>query len=159
MIDISLHNLNSNMKKNHMKLKFMKRIWCKSLKISFLVTDRGLVEILRLHGKWKNEKTKNIVLFQNQLWRELCFWKCKISLHLRVLEFQQQEQTKKCKQNCSKNLVFLALLVWIALSKLFLRSEYDWNVYTKCLWRQFIFFNHSCTIIVQKIMQKVWWNT
>ena len=36
------------------------------LKIStnfLFVTDKGLVEIISLHRKWKNEKTKNIVLF------------------------------------------------------------------------------------------------
>ena len=52
--------------------------------------------------------TKNIVLFQNQLRRELCFWKYKISLHFRVLEFQQQEITKKWKKDFVKNLDFLA---------------------------------------------------
>ena len=130
-IDIFLPKLHTNMKKNKIKLTPMKKIWCKLLKISFLVTDRGLVEILRLHRKWKNEKTKNIVLFQNRLRRELCFWKCKISLHLRVLEFQRQEQTKKCKLNFIKNLDFLVFLMWIALSKLLLRSEYDRNIYTK----------------------------
>ena len=39
------------------------------LKIStnfFFVTDKGLVEIISLHRKWKNEKTKNIVLFPNR---------------------------------------------------------------------------------------------
>ena len=39
------------------------------LKIStniFFVTDKGLVEIISLHRKWKNEKTKNIVLFLNR---------------------------------------------------------------------------------------------
>ena len=39
------------------------------LKIStnfFFVTDKGLVEIMSLHRKWKNEKTKNIVLFPNR---------------------------------------------------------------------------------------------
>ena len=40
-----------------------------------------------------------------------------------------------------------------------MRSECDRNVNTKCFLRQFIFKNHSCTIIVQKLMQKVWWNT
>ena len=32
----------------------------------FFVTDKGLVEIISLHRKWKNEKTKNIVLFPNR---------------------------------------------------------------------------------------------
>ena len=39
------------------------------LKIStnfFFVTDKGLVEIISLRRKWKNEKTKNIVLFPNR---------------------------------------------------------------------------------------------
>ena len=31
---------------------------------SLLVTDRGVVKILRLHRKGKNEKMENIVLFQ-----------------------------------------------------------------------------------------------
>ena len=46
----------------------------KLLKISenlFLVSDRGMVEILRLHRKGKNEKMENIVLFQIRLRREL----------------------------------------------------------------------------------------
>ena len=45
------------------------------------VSDQGEVEIISLHRKWKNEKTKNIVLLENHLQRELYFWKCKISLH------------------------------------------------------------------------------
>ena len=80
MIDILLHNLHSNMRKNQMKLQIMKKTYCQLLKISFVVTDRGLVEILRLHRKWKNKKmkkTKNIVLFQNRLRRELFFWNAK----------------------------------------------------------------------------------
>ena len=39
------------------------------LKVStkiFFVTDKGLVEIISLHRKWKNEKTKNIVPFPNR---------------------------------------------------------------------------------------------
>ena len=43
MIDIFLHYLHANMKMNQMKLEIMKKIKGKLLKISFLVTDRGLV--------------------------------------------------------------------------------------------------------------------
>ena len=74
------------------------------------VNWQGVVEILNLHRKWKNEKMKNIVLFQIRLQRELCFWKCKILLHLRVLEFQPQKKKKKCKQNFIKTLIFLPYL-------------------------------------------------
>ena len=62
------------------------------------VNWQGVVEILNLHRKWKNEKIENIVLFQIQLQRKLFFWKSKILLHLRVLEFQPQSKKKKCKQ-------------------------------------------------------------
>ena len=76
-----------------------------------MVTDRGLVEILNLHRKWKNEKTKNIVLLPNRLQRQLCFSKYKISLCLAFLEFRPQKMKKKtellkkisfsCETHCS----------------------------------------------------------
>ena len=53
--------------------KINKENYWKFLRISLLVTDRGMVEILRLHRKGKNEKMENIVLFQIRLRRELCF--------------------------------------------------------------------------------------
>ena len=113
-------------------LLLWKNYW-KFLLISFLVTDRGLVEILNLHRKWKSEKTKNIVLFLNRLQRELCFSKCKSSLCLAYSEFRPQEIRKNCQQKFSKNIIFLLVFMQIAYFKLHSRSEYDRNVNTKCL--------------------------
>ena len=79
-----------------------KKLFWKFVLISFLVTDRRLVEILSLHRKWKNEKTKNIVLFPNRLQRELCFSKCKISLCLAFLEFRPQKMKKSVSRNSLK---------------------------------------------------------
>ena len=107
---------------------FLKKNSWKFLLISFLVTDRGLVEILNLHRKWKNEKTKNIVLFLNRLQRELCFSKCKISLCLAYLEFRPQKMKKNCKQKFTKNIIFLLVFMRIAWFKLHSRSEYGENV-------------------------------
>ena len=115
-----------------------KKLFWKFVLISFLVTDKGLVEILNLHRKWKNEKTKNIVLFPNRLQRELCFSKCKISLYLAFLEFQPQKMKKKCKQKITKNIIFLLVFMWIAWFKLHFQSEYDKNVCAKYPKRQFV---------------------
>ena len=104
------------------------------LKIStnfFFVTDKGLVEIISLHRKWKNEKTKNIVLFPNRLQRELCFSKCKISLCLAFLEFRPQKMKKSVSRKSLKIIIFLLVFMWIAWFKLHFKSEYDKNVCTK----------------------------
>ena len=108
-----------------------KKMFWKFVLIWFLVTDRGLVEILNLHRKWKKEKTKNIVLFPNRLQRELCFSKCKISLYLAFLEFQPQKMKKSVSRKSLKIIIFLLVFMWIAWFKLHFKSEYDKNVCTK----------------------------
>ena len=80
----------------------------KFLHFLFLVTDRGLVEILNLHREWKNAKTKNIVLFPNWLQRELFFSKCKKFLGLAFLEFRAKKMKKNCKQKFAENGYFTA---------------------------------------------------
>ena len=72
-IDIFLHDLHLTTKNYLIKMKLKKKIYCKLLRISVLVSDQGPVEIINLHRKWKNEKTKNIGHLENHLQRELCF--------------------------------------------------------------------------------------
>ena len=124
-----------------------KKLFLKFILISFLVTDKGLVEILNLHRKWKNEKTKNIVLFQNRLWRELCFWKCKISLHLKVLEFKRQEKIKKCKQDFIKTLIFLSFLCELHSLNYFWGQNMI-NMYTPSVFRDNLSIKRIPTLIL-----------
>ena len=133
--------------------KIDKKNYWKFLRILLLVTDRGMVEILWLHRKGKNEKMEKIVLFQIRLRRELCFWKCKILLHLRVLEFRPQEKKKKCKQNFKKNLDFLAFFYVICISKgtcevsLWQRCTHQVSLETICPRKVFVviyLFNFLC---------------
>ena len=51
MIDIFLNALHLSTKKNLIKIKLMKKIYCELLRISFLVSDQGAVEIINLHRK------------------------------------------------------------------------------------------------------------
>ena len=92
-------------------MKLKKKIYCKLLRISVLVSDQGPVEIINLHRKWKNEKTKNIVLLENHLQRELCFLKCKISLCLAFLEFRPEKKEKIVSRNSLKIIIFLLVIM------------------------------------------------
>ena len=65
----------------------LKNNYWKFLLISFLVTDRRLVEILSLHRKWKNGRNKNNQTFKIVLGKIDCSWKCKILILLVVLDF------------------------------------------------------------------------
>ena len=141
-----------------------KESYCKFLKISFLSTDRGVVEILILHRKWENEKMKNIVLFQIRLLRELCIWKCKILLHLRVLEFQPEVKRKNRKQNFTKNLDFLVLLYVFCIPigtcevNLWQSFTHQVSLETICPWKVFVvlyLFNFWCKTWFEKLNSTV----
>ena len=136
-----------------------KESYCKFLTISFLSTDRGVVEILNLHRKWENEKMKNIVLFQIRLLRELCFWKCKILLHLRVLEFRPQVKKKNCKQNFTKTLISLCYFMYFANYR-YLCGQFMTKFYTPSVPRDNLPKKsiHS-SLFIQLLMQNVVWKT
>ena len=51
-LSIILHESHSNSKINLTWPRLIKKSYCKFLKISFLFTDKGVVEILRLHREW-----------------------------------------------------------------------------------------------------------
>ena len=112
-----------------------KTLFRKFLLISFLVTDRGLVEILNLHRKkWKNEKIKNIVFFPIQLQREQCLSKCKFSLYLAFSEFRPQEMKKKCRQKFTEK-SFSCLYSWELHSSNFILSQNMMKMYKPSVFR------------------------
>ena len=96
----------------------------------------------------------NIVLFQNN-YKEIYFFENAKFPCIWVLKFHLKEKIKNCKQIKEINSIFLFSLKWIPQSKLFLRSEYGKNIYTKCLWRQFVLWKYSSTICPDNVAKKM----
>ena len=124
--------MHSNSTREQVKLMLTNYFHLKIFKIQYLFTDRRLVKIITLHRKWKNTKMKNIAASQNWLQRRLCFWKCKISLHLWVLWFWQQQWDKKCKQNFS--------LFFFCFSHVncWFKGSFEFSIWQRCTHRIFL---------------------
>ena len=73
--------------------------------ILFWGTDSGLVEILNLYRKWKNEETNSTVLISIR--ERTMFYKMKNFCVFGFLKISTSVNEKKCKQKFTINIIFL----------------------------------------------------
>ena len=77
-----------------------------------------------LHGKFKNQKTKNIRFLQKHVGQNACSWKCKKFDPLRVLDFFAQNFFFAIPESAPFFVLFFVLDDVLMLSKVSKKSEF-----------------------------------